>query len=133
VHLDNFVIAERVDPLGLLTHLRLQFGANYLRVGRFRLFIESHSPPTISKFSRASIKTKTFSAPHSSHPCCAPSPQKIFGFRGYFGGVRVEALNVLNRQNPNAVANNVDAPNFGAFSGGQALAFTLRVRFIASK
>jgi hypothetical protein len=59
--------------------------------------------------------------------------EKKFGFRGYLWGVRVEAVNILDRQNPNTVVNNIDAPNFGAFSGGQGLAFTLRVRFIGRK
>jgi Carboxypeptidase regulatory-like domain len=59
--------------------------------------------------------------------------EKKFGLRGYLWGVRVEAVNILDRQNPNTVVNNIDAPNFGAFSGGQGLAFTLRVRFIGRK
>jgi hypothetical protein len=59
--------------------------------------------------------------------------EKKFAFRGYIWGVRVEAVNILNRQNPNTVVNNIDAPNFGTFAGGQGLAFTLRVRFIGRK
>jgi hypothetical protein len=59
--------------------------------------------------------------------------EKKFGFRGYLWGVRVEAVNALNRQNPDTVVNNFDAPNFGAFSGGQGRAVTLRVRFIGRK
>jgi hypothetical protein len=59
--------------------------------------------------------------------------EKKFGFRGYLWGVRVEAVNALNRQNPDTVVNNFDAPNFGAFSGGQSRAFTLRVRLIGRK
>ncbi|MGC1485049.1 MAG: carboxypeptidase regulatory-like domain-containing protein [Candidatus Acidiferrum sp.] len=59
--------------------------------------------------------------------------EKKFGFRGYLWGVRAEAVNILNRQNPDTVVNNVDAPNFGTFLGGQGLAFTLRVRFIGRK
>jgi len=68
--------------------------------------------------------------------------EKKFGFRGYLWGVRVEAINVLARQDPNTVVNNINAPPctstltqgcFGAFSGGQGLAFTLRVRFIGRK
>jgi hypothetical protein len=31
------------------------------------------------------------------------------------------------------MVNNFDAPNFGAFSGGQGRAVTLRVRFIGRK
>ena len=59
--------------------------------------------------------------------------EKKFGFRGYLWGVRVESVNALNRQNPNTVVNNFDAPNFRTFSGGQSRAFTLRVRFIGRK
>ena len=59
--------------------------------------------------------------------------EKKFGFRGYLWGVRVEAVNALDRQNPDTVVNNFDAPNFRAFSGGQSRAFTLRVRFIGRK
>ncbi|MGB2589392.1 MAG: carboxypeptidase regulatory-like domain-containing protein [Candidatus Acidiferrum sp.] len=68
--------------------------------------------------------------------------EKKFEFRGYLWGVRLEAVNVLDRQNPDTVVNNIDAPActstltqgcFGAFSGGQGLAFTLRVRFIGRK
>src|SRR5580658_9194307 len=59
--------------------------------------------------------------------------EKKFGFRGYLWGVRVEAVNALNRQNPDTVVDNIDAPNFRAFSGGQGRAFTLRVRFIGRK
>jgi hypothetical protein len=56
--------------------------------------------------------------------------EKKFGFRGYLWGVRVEAVNALNRQNPDTVVNNIDAPNFRTFAGGQSRAVTLRVRFI---
>lgn len=59
--------------------------------------------------------------------------EKKFGFRGYLWGVRVEAVNALDRQNPDTVVNNFDAPNFRAFSGGQSRAFTLRVRLIGRK
>lgn len=59
--------------------------------------------------------------------------EKKFGFRGYLWGVRVESINILDRQNPDTVVANVEAPNLGAFSGGQGRAFTLRVRFIGRK
>jgi len=56
--------------------------------------------------------------------------------------VRVEAVNILGRQNPDSVVNNIDAPGcsstvrsgcFGAFTGGQSRATTLRVRFVGRK
>ena len=59
--------------------------------------------------------------------------EKKFGFRGFLWGVRVEAVNAFNRQNPDTVVNNIDAPNFGVFEGGQGRAITLRVRFIGRK
>ena len=59
--------------------------------------------------------------------------EKKFGFRGYLWGVRLEAVNALDRQNPDTVVDNIDAPNFRAFSGGQSRALTLRVRFIGRK
>jgi Carboxypeptidase regulatory-like domain len=59
--------------------------------------------------------------------------EKKFGFRGYLWGARAEAVNILGRLNPDAVVNNVAAPNFGTFAGGQGRALTLRVRFIGRK
>jgi hypothetical protein len=59
--------------------------------------------------------------------------EKKFGFRGYLWGARLEAVNIFGRQDPTTVVNNVVAPNFGTFAGGQGRAFTLRVRFIGRK
>ena len=68
--------------------------------------------------------------------------ERKFAFGGYLWGVRVEAVNILGRQNPDAVVNNVDAPActgmvrsgcFAAFAGGQGRATTLRVRFAGRK
>jgi Carboxypeptidase regulatory-like domain len=59
--------------------------------------------------------------------------EKKFGFHGYLWAARIEAVNILGRQNPDTVVNNIDAPNFGAFSGGQGRATTLRVRFAGKK
>jgi len=59
--------------------------------------------------------------------------EKKFRFRGYLFAVRGSAINLMGRQNPNVVVNNVDAPNFLAFSGGQGRAFTGRLRFIGKK
>jgi len=59
--------------------------------------------------------------------------EKKFAFRGYLWAARVEAVNILDRQNPDTVVNNINAPNFGAFAGGQGLATTLRVRFVGRK
>lgn len=59
--------------------------------------------------------------------------ERKFTFRGYIWAARVEGVNVLNRQNPNTVVNNVDAANFGMFAGGQGRATTLRIRFVGRK
>jgi Carboxypeptidase regulatory-like domain len=59
--------------------------------------------------------------------------EKKFGFHGYLWAARIEAVNILGRQNPDTVVNNIDAPNFSAFSGGQGRATTLRVRFAGKK
>ncbi len=59
--------------------------------------------------------------------------EKKFGFRGYLWAARIEMVNVLDRQNPDTVVNNIEAPNFGTFSGGQGRALTARVRFVGKK
>ena len=59
--------------------------------------------------------------------------EKKFAFGGYLWAARVEVVNALGRNNFDAVVNNVDAPNFGAFLGGQGRAFTGRVRFVGRK
>jgi Carboxypeptidase regulatory-like domain/TonB dependent receptor len=59
--------------------------------------------------------------------------EKKFGFRGYLWAARIEGVNILGRQNPDTVVNNIDAPNFGAFSGGQSRSLTVRVRFVGRK
>jgi hypothetical protein len=59
--------------------------------------------------------------------------EKKFGFRGYLWAARIEMVNAFDHANPNVVVNNVDAPNFREFSGGQGRAFTARVRFAGRK
>ena len=59
--------------------------------------------------------------------------ERKFALRGYIWAARVESVNILNRPNPNTVVNNVDAPDFGAFVGGQGRATTLRLRFVGRK
>src|SRR5229473_4728027 len=59
--------------------------------------------------------------------------EKKFAFRGYLWAARVEAVNIFDHLNPDLVVNNVDAPNFGSFAGGQGRAFTLRARFAGRK
>src|SRR6266478_1316330 len=59
--------------------------------------------------------------------------EKKFAFRGYLWAARIEVVNAFDDENPNVVVNNIDAPNFGQFSGGQGRAFTARVRFAGRK
>ena len=59
--------------------------------------------------------------------------EKKFAFRRYLWAARIEAVNIFDRLNPDTVVNNVDAPNFGSFAGGQRRAVTLRVRFAGHK
>ena len=59
--------------------------------------------------------------------------EKKFRFRGYLFAARGSVINLMGRQNPTVVVNNVDAPNFLAFTGGQGRAFTGRLRFIGKK
>ena len=59
--------------------------------------------------------------------------EKKFALRGYLWAARIEMVNAFDHKNPNVVVNNIDAPNFGAFSGGQRRAFTARVRFAGRK
>jgi len=65
------------------------------------------------------------------------SLEKPFRFKEYIFAIRVSAVNVLNRQNPDVVVNNVDAagatPGYLAFSGGQGRAITARLRFVGRK
>jgi hypothetical protein len=59
--------------------------------------------------------------------------ERKFAFRGYLWAVRMAMVNAFDHKNPNVVVNNIDAPNFGQFSGGQGRAFTARVRFAGRK
>jgi len=64
------------------------------------------------------------------------SLEKKFRFGKYLFAVRGSVINLLGRQNPDVVVNNVDAvcpgiiPCYGTFEGGQGRAFTGRLRFL---
>jgi len=47
--------------------------------------------------------------------------------------VRLSVINATGHHNYNAVINNIDAPNFLAFAGGQSRAFTARLRLVGRK
>jgi hypothetical protein len=59
--------------------------------------------------------------------------EKRFPFRGYQWAVRLSVINATGHHNYNSVINNVDAPNFLTFSGGQHRAFTARLRLVGRK
>jgi hypothetical protein len=88
-------------------------------------------------FSVVNLQQQLVGAPNSSRfPAYASlnlGIERKFPFRGYLWAARVEAVNILGRQNPDTVVNNIDAPNFGTFAGGQGRATTLRVRFVGRK
>ncbi len=56
--------------------------------------------------------------------------EKRFPFKGREWAVRVSAINVTGHNNPDSVVNNVDAPNFLTYAGGQRRAFTFRLRLV---
>jgi Carboxypeptidase regulatory-like domain/TonB-dependent Receptor Plug Domain len=59
--------------------------------------------------------------------------EKKFTFRNRIFAARLSVINVFDRQNPDVVVNNIDAPNYGMFTGGQGRAFTARLRFVGRK
>lgn len=59
--------------------------------------------------------------------------EKKFTFKSWIFAARISVVNVLDRPNPNVVVNNIDAPNYGMFTGGQGRAFTARLRFVGKK
>lgn len=59
--------------------------------------------------------------------------EKKFTFRNRIFAARVAVVNIFDRQNPQAVVNNIDAPNFGTFASGQGRAITGRLRFVGRK
>jgi hypothetical protein len=88
-------------------------------------------------FSAVNLQQQLVGAPNSFRfPAYASlnlGIEKKFGFHGYLWAARVESVNILGRKNPDTVINNVDAPTFGTFAGGQGRAFTLRLRFVGRK
>jgi hypothetical protein len=56
--------------------------------------------------------------------------EKRFLFRGHEWAVRVTGVNISGHANPDSVVNNVNAPNYLTFAGGQGRAFSVRVRLV---
>jgi outer membrane receptor protein involved in Fe transport len=59
--------------------------------------------------------------------------ERRFRLRGFEWAARLSVINLTGHANPNAVVNNIDAPNFLAFAGGQRRAFTGRLRLVGRK
>ena len=59
--------------------------------------------------------------------------EKKFTFKDRVFAARLSVVNIFDRQNADVVVNNVDAPNFGTFEGGQGRAVTARLRFVGRK
>ena len=59
--------------------------------------------------------------------------EKKFTFRDRVFAARLAVINLLNGGNSDVVVNNVDAPNYGLFTGGQGRAVTARLRFVGRK
>jgi hypothetical protein len=58
--------------------------------------------------------------------------EKQFQFRKHVWAVRVSSNNITGHNNPIAVVDNIDAPDFGTFSGGHIRSFTARLRLVTS-
>ncbi len=56
--------------------------------------------------------------------------EKRFRFRGREWAARLTAVNITGHNNPNQVVNNIDAPNYLTFAGGQERALTARLRLV---
>jgi hypothetical protein len=59
--------------------------------------------------------------------------EKRVGFRGNEWALRMSVINLTGHHNYNAVINNVDAPDFLKFAGGQGRAFVARIRLVGRK
>jgi hypothetical protein len=58
--------------------------------------------------------------------------EKQFRFRNREWAIRLASNNITGHNNPDVVVNNVDAPDFGTFSGGHGRSFTARIRLVTA-
>ncbi|MBX5494237.1 MAG: TonB-dependent receptor [Bryobacteraceae bacterium] len=56
--------------------------------------------------------------------------ERRFSFGGHRWALRAGANNIMNRNNPNVVVNNIDAPNYLTFFGGSRRSFNFRIRWL---
>jgi hypothetical protein len=59
--------------------------------------------------------------------------EKRFRLHNHEWGARLAFINVTAHHNPESVINNIDAPNFLTFAGGQHRAITARLRLVGRK
>jgi hypothetical protein len=59
--------------------------------------------------------------------------EKRFHLKKHEWAARLSVINLTGHGNPTAVVNNIDAPNFLTFAGGQRRAFTARLRLVGRK
>lgn len=59
--------------------------------------------------------------------------EKRFRFHGHEWAARLTVINLTGHENPNSVVNNIAAPNFLAFAGGQHRAISGRLRLVGRK
>jgi len=59
--------------------------------------------------------------------------EKRFQALGFYWAIRAGYDNITGRQNPVAVNNDIDSPQFRTFSGFDGRAFTTRIRFLGRK
>jgi hypothetical protein len=58
--------------------------------------------------------------------------EKQFTFDKHEWAIRFSSNNIMNHDNPDVVVNNIDAPNFGTFSGGHGRSYTIRIRLVTA-
>ena len=56
--------------------------------------------------------------------------EKRFKFLTREWAVRFTIINLISRENPDSVINNIDAPDFLKFAGGQKRSLNLRIRLV---
>ncbi len=136
--LEDFVLTPQSSgPLPWdVPHRLISRGAMQTNIWKllFSYFAEYH---TGFPFSAVNSQYQLMGVPNSyrypSYFSLNIGAEKRFPFRGYQWALRLSAINATDHKNYNAVINNVDAPNFLTFSGGQHRAFTTRIRLVGRR
>jgi len=136
--LENFVLTpQSAGPLSWdVPHRLLSRGSMQTNIWNvlFSYFAEYH---TGFPFSAVNSQYELVRVPNGfrypSYFSLNIGAEKRFPFRGYQWALRLSAMNATGHNNYNSVINNVDAPNFLMFSGGQHRAFTTRIRLVGRR